>query len=161
MNAAAKPVLEVLRLNTALFEKGLSGLEPADAERRVVLGSNPIIWIAGHLAWARFGMSSMLGEPLPSPWGSVFAKGAKPDESPTLPSPEDVLSRWREVSRQLDERLSKATPEQLGAAAPRPFPIGDKSVLGALTFLTYHEGYHLGQMAMIRKALGLSRLVDA
>jgi hypothetical protein len=154
-------VLEVLRLNTGLFEKGLSGIEPKDATRRVVEGANPYVWIAGHLASARFGMASFLGQPLPPPWGTVFAKGAKPDEVSQFPSLEEILARWREVSLVLDERLLKATPEQLAAPSPRAFPIGDKSLLGGLTFLTYHEGYHLGQMAMIRKTLGLSRLVDA
>lgn len=57
--------------------------------------------------------------------------------------------------------MAEATDMQLAAPAPRALPIADKSVLGALTFLTYHEGYHLGQIALLRKALGVTRLIDA
>ena len=72
-----------------------------------------------------------------------------------------VLSAWRDVSGALTRAMTEATEIQLVAPAPRAFPIADKSVLGALTILTYHEGYHLGQIALLRKALGVARLIDA
>jgi uncharacterized damage-inducible protein DinB len=82
-----------------------------------------------------------------------------PDEA-ELPDLDVVLGAWREVSTTLLERLRNATPEQLAASCPRSFPIEDKSVLGGLAFLTYHEGYHLGQLALMRRALGHPGLVD-
>jgi hypothetical protein len=36
---------------------------------------------------------------------------------------------------------------------------GDKTQRGAIVFLNYHETYHVGQMAYLRKWLGYSQLV--
>ena len=39
------------------------------------------------------------------------------------------------------------------------FPIeGGETVLGAITFLTQHDGYHLGQIALHRRYLGLDAM---
>lgn len=58
-------------------------------------------------------------------------------------------------------RLEELTEAELSAPAPRSFAIPDRSVRGAITFLAYHEGYHIGQMAFLRKWLGFPGLVDS
>jgi hypothetical protein len=161
VSPSVTPVLEIIKLDTRLFEKALGGLDRQALVRRVVEHANPMIWIAGHLTSTRFGMAAFLGGSQESPFGPAFGRGAQvPDES-ALPSAEEVLAVWREASEIVMRRLADVTADQLAARAPRDFPIGDKTILGALTFLTYHEGYHLGQMALIRKSLGLPGLVDA
>jgi hypothetical protein len=161
VNPSVTPVLEIIKLDTRLFEKALGGLDRQALVRRVVEHANPMIWIAGHLASTRFGMAAFLGGGQKSPFGPAFGRGAQVPEESALPSAEEVLAVWREASEIVTRRLAEATDAQLAAPAPRRFPIADPSVLGALTFLTYHEGYHLGQMALIRKSLGLPGLVDA
>jgi hypothetical protein len=155
------PVLGIIKFDTGLFEKALAGLDRAALLRRAVEGANPMIWIAGHLANSRFSMATLLGEPRRSPLASVFAMGATVPEDAALPNAEELLAAWREISPVVTERLSDATEEQLAAPSPRRLPDGIDSVFGAITFLTYHEGYHIGQMALIRKGLGLPGLVDA
>lgn len=161
MNAALFPILEVVKLNTGLFEKALRDLDREALLRRPVAKGNPILWIAGHLTWSRYGMASFLGTKLDFPLPPVFAKGASVQTDALLPEGQAVLAAWREVSAALTQAMTDASDVQLVTPAPRPFPVADKSVLGALTFLTYHEGYHLGQIALLRKALGVARLVDA
>jgi hypothetical protein len=161
LNPSVVPVLEIIKLDTKLFEKALGGLDRQALVRPAVEHANPVIWIAGHLASARFGMAALLGEKRASPLAPVFGKGAQVPEEAALPQVDEVLAAWREISEILPTRLAEATEAQLAAPSPRRFPGGDQSVLGGLAFLTYHEGYHLGQLALIRKSLGLPGLVDA
>jgi uncharacterized damage-inducible protein DinB len=35
------------------------------------------------------------------------------------------------------------------------FPIEDNTKFGALTFMVQHETYHIGQLGILRRALGL------
>ena len=161
MTPSLVPIVEILELDTRLFEKALADLDREALVRRIVANSNPIIWIAGHLTWARFSMAGLLDAKLTFPFPPVFGRGAVLGDEASLPHADEVLSAWRDVSDILADRLSEATEAQLMAPSPRPLPIGDKTILGMIAFLTYHEGYHIGQLALLRKALGLSGLVDA
>jgi hypothetical protein len=160
LDPSIQTVSEIIRLDTGLFEKALDGLTREMLLRRVVSGANPLIWIAGHLAGARFSMASLLGEQRPSPLGPAFAKGATVPEDSALPQAAEVLAIWRTITEVVTVRMAAATAEQLAQPSPRRFP-GVQHVLGGLTFLAYHEGYHLGQMALIRKGLGQGGLVDS
>jgi hypothetical protein len=160
LNSLVTPLIEIVKLDTRLFEKALGGLDRGVVVRRLVEHGNPMIWIAAHLAWARCGMASMLGDKPPFPLPDAFGRGAVVPEEAKLPQTEHVLAAWRDVSDVLTKRLTEASGAQLAAPAPRSFPIADKSVLGGIAFLLYHEGYHIGQMALMRKSLGLPGLVD-
>lgn len=161
MNPSLTPVLEILKLDTRLFEKALDGLDRQALVRRPMEHANPVIWIAAHLTGARFGMAALLGEKRPFPFADGFGKGATLPDEAALPQVEAVLAAWREISEPLTRGLAEVPDARLAAPSPRRFPIGDRTVLGAITFLTYHEGYHIGQLALIRKAMGLPGLVDA
>jgi hypothetical protein len=56
-------------------------------------------------------------------------------------------------------RLELLTEEELAKPASFPVLTGDKTKRGAIVFLNYHETYHIGQMAYLRKWLGYSQLV--
>lgn len=49
---------------------------------------------------------------------------------------------------------------ELDEPAPQRYPGGDPSVLGALAFLVQHDSYHLGQLALLRRAHGLPAMRD-
>ena len=66
----------------------------------------------------------------------------------------------RESGATLRARFAQLTEADLAAPAPRSFPIEDKTMRGAVLFLTYHESYHAGQMAYVRKCLGYPGVVD-
>jgi hypothetical protein len=161
LSTSTTPLLEIVKLDTRLFEKALAGLDRPTLVRRLVEHANPIVWIAAHMAWARHGMASMLGEKPPFALAGLFGRGAAVPAEADLPQADQVLAAWREISEVLVKRLTEASEAQLGAPSPRAFPIADKSILAGLTFLLYHEGYHFGQLALMRKSLGLPGLVDA
>jgi hypothetical protein len=74
------------------------------------------------------------------------------------PSTEEILESWDRVSDILMRQLEAADTATLAAEPPFRFPVNDETVLGGVAFLAHHEGYHLGQLGLIRKALGLPSL---
>ena len=160
MDPVIAPSVAIYEINNRLFEKAVQGLSAEQLMSSVSEASNPILWIAGHVANTRFGLCAMLGRKLHRPWGDVFNRSATRPAADGYPELSAILGAWTEVSTALMPRFEELTDADLCAPAPRPFPIPDKSMRGAIAFLAYHEGYHLGQMAYIRKWLGFPGLVD-
>ncbi|HLA79851.1 MAG TPA: DinB family protein [Vicinamibacteria bacterium] len=160
MHPSIAAVAQVFGASTALFEKALAGLDREALLRRPGTETNPILWIAGHLASSRYGLATALGRQRDVPWGTLFFKGAAVGDLSALPEVGSIQEGWREISALLAARLEELTEAELAAPFPRSFPIPDRSLRGAITFLAFHEGYHLGQMALLRKWLGLPGLVD-
>ena len=49
--------------------------------------------------------------------------------------------------------------EDLAAPSPMQVPRSEQTLLDALRFVVWHEGLHLGQIAMLRSHHGLTPLV--
>lgn len=139
--------------------KALEGLSREELHRRVAADSNPMIWIIGHMTHSRCGLLNLLGAKREMPWPEFFAKGVAAEDSSRYPELEEVLGVWNEVGEALDQRFETLTDDELSAKAPRDFPVPDKTVRGAINFMAFHEGYHVGQMAYLRKWLGKGSLV--
>jgi DinB superfamily len=154
------PSVAIYQVNSRLFENAIDGLSPEQLVKAASEASNPILWIAGHVANTRFGLSAMLGRKLHRPWGDIFNRSATRPDADGYPELSVIRGAWTEVGAALMARFEELTDTDLGAPSPRPFPIPDKSLRGAIAFLAYHEGYHLGQMSYVRKWLGLPGLMD-
>jgi DinB superfamily len=154
------PSVAIFEINRGLFDQALDGLSREQLVRGASESSNPILWIAGHVANTRFGLSAMLGRKLHRPWGDIFNRSATRPAADGYPELSVIRGAWTDVGAALMARFEELTDTELRAPAPRPFPIPDKSLRGAIAFLAYHEGYHLGQMSYVRKWLGLPGLMD-
>jgi hypothetical protein len=158
MHDSIATLAQLYAVSTALYERGLEGVGRDDLRRRPSDDTNPLLWIAGHLASVRIAVCGLLGAPREVPWGKTFFRGGAVDPA-TLPEVDGILQVWREVTGVLNERLEAVSAADLEAPSPKKFPIADPTVRGAVTFLGWHEGYHLGQMSLLRRWLGLPGLV--
>jgi hypothetical protein len=154
------PSVAVYGVNRRLFDQVFEGLSPEQLVKSPSDASNPILWIAGHVANTRFGLCAMLGRKLHRPWGDIFNRAAARPAADGYPEASVIRGAWSEVGAALMARFEELTDVELGAPAPVPFPIPDQSMRGAIAFLAYHEGYHLGQMSYLRKWLGAPGLMD-
>jgi uncharacterized damage-inducible protein DinB len=85
------------------------------------------------------------------------AKGI--DEVKKYPPLEEVRAAWKEVGERLSMHLADLSDDDLEKPAPFAFPIeGGGSLLGCLAFLVQHDSYHLGQVAFLRRYLGLEAM---
>ncbi len=140
------------RQNANLLEKSYSGIQPSEWLLRPNQTTNSLLWIAGHLVWARSMVLRNLEQTWTRPWFELFARGSAIVEPEKYPAPEEVLAAWADISQTLGEALDNA-PEEVIAKPANP-PSLDGTRAGMIAFLAYHETYHVGQAAYLRRWLG-------
>lgn len=159
MDATISAISSLFHTNDQLFHRALDGINREQLLQRPHDGSNPLIWIAGHATTSRASLTKMVGETVVNPWAELFKRGAKIDSNVSYPEIQEIVSLWDGVTEKLMARLKLLTDDELSKPATFPVPTGDKTQRGAIVFLNYHETYHVGQMAYLRKWLGYSQLV--
>jgi uncharacterized damage-inducible protein DinB len=135
------PLAFILSLNDSLAERSFTGIPETDLWTRPTPQSNPMLWIFGHIVHMRGQMLKLLGGTFESDWGDVFSRGAALQDAAAYPPRDRLVDAAREVNARLYAALSA---------------LGDADVLA---FLTMHDTYHTGQLAYVRKALGLPGVV--
>lgn len=160
MDASVATLVPLFRATNDLFHRGLNGITREDLLRRPHDNSNPLIWVAGHAMSSRSSLTKICGgENVENPWAKLFARGVTIDESVSYPEASEIIQLWDSVTEKLMNRLEVLDDEELSKPSPFPLPTGDGTKRAAVVFLNYHETYHIGQIAYLRKWLGYSQLV--
>ncbi len=142
-------------LHTRLYLNCLDGMDDSTARWRAEARTNSALFVAAHLVDSRAWTSRMLGLEIPAPFGGELKYGTSIDDVPDLPELEEVMDEWTAVSALLEARLQAVSAADLTAPATQRFPVDDPTVGGALAFLLHHEAYHIGQLGLLRRAVGL------
>jgi len=164
---AIQVISKQMDLNTRFFRNVLQGISDEDGLQRPGENANHIRWIAGHMVVSRFRLATrfkLTTEPYPYFDRYVLKDVPPPNAKPLDPGVEyprlaEALRYWDLYSQGLTAALAALPEEQLMAETAVSTPIGDPTVAGGLTFLLSHEAYHIGQMSMIRKALGYNAML--
>jgi uncharacterized damage-inducible protein DinB len=154
MHPAVAPLATVLRLNTELLLNCLDGLDDATANRRMTSATNSMAFLVAHLTDTRYYIASLVGAPIENPLG-FLANARCLDDIAELPPVSFLVDAWERVSAHLAVEIERLDTPRLRAAITERFPAGDGTLLGALAFLVQHDTYHLGQLALLRRQLGL------
>ncbi|MHB1326786.1 MAG: DinB family protein [Gemmatimonadales bacterium] len=149
------PTAELFALHTRLFINTIADLDDRDALVRPNDRTNSIAFIGGHLVETRAWMGRLVGLETPAPFGGQLEHQTGIDEISLLPTVAALREHWNSLSRALEARLDAVTAADLSAPSGQRFPVVSGTVLGALTFLMHHEAYHIGQLAYLRKFIGL------
>lgn len=142
------------RQNAALLEKCFADMNAEEWLKRPAENSNPILWIVGHVIWGRSRALALMGEEWTRPWLPMFARGATLADDNQYPAPEELIPAWHDVAAHLHAALDAVPVETLAAPVAEKAPSYDGTVGGMVTFLAFHETYHLGQIAYLRSWLG-------
>jgi hypothetical protein len=120
---------------------------------------NHAIWIMGHLAVTDEWMHGMIAEvktKLPESYGKLFGYQTQPQSSAkAYPSFAEVKKNYQAARDNLLKAAHAVSDEALCK------PLGEKGGgfvsdgLDALHKSAWHEGWHAGQLATVRRALGL------
>ncbi len=152
-------------LQTRLFNNVLEGVEESQGAKRMSEHVNHLQWIAGHLTNARYNYAPIIGLSEIFPYKELYMDPTVPppnnraiDASINYPTLGEILKYWNFYSPAFVEAISKLSDAQIAVELPFGTPIGDKSMIGFLGFLVSHESYHIGQMSLIRKYLGLDAM---
>ncbi|HLA57972.1 MAG TPA: DinB family protein [Puia sp.] len=162
--SSIQPVVKQFELQTRLFNNVLEGIEDVKGSERLSDHVNHLQWIAGHLTNSRYGLAPGLGIQASFPFKEQYTDPSeKPPYNRTIsasvkyPSLTEIKKSWNDLATQFTEKVSGLSDEQLASSIPFPVPTG-KTFRDLLSFITSHESYHIGQMSIIRKYLGLSAM---
>jgi uncharacterized damage-inducible protein DinB len=140
--------------NATFLKKNLEGLADEEWTRKPEGAVNDLLWIVGHVCWARGAILKRLGEDWSKPWFALFGRGAKAGDAVAYPTPQEAIAAWDESSARLKTAMESVSPEVLAAPATSGPPSADGKVSGIVNFLAYHETYHIGQASYLRGWLG-------
>lgn len=158
MPAALGPIALIFKLNTGLLRTTLDGLSAEDLWQRPTPLTNPMLWIYGHVVQTRATMLGLLEDPFDTAWTDLFTRGSGLHETPRYPSRDDIDRTHRQIVDRLRARFDLLTEADLAAPARGKQVPGANTVGDQLAFLAFHESYHIGQLAYVRKALGHSAI---
>jgi uncharacterized damage-inducible protein DinB len=153
MDPRVAPLAEILRLNTRLFRNCLDGLTDEQAGTRLSTRTNNAAFVAAHVADARFFLLTVIGAETTNPLAPYLAFGTSIENLRHLPMLAEVRDAWTLAGHKLRDRLESISSVELDA--PAGFPTALASTISGLAFLVQHESYHVGQLALLRKHVGL------
>ncbi len=125
-------------------------------------GSQHILWTCGHLAVAEhlLVLTRCLGGPAPDPAFAIHFPIGGPVQSAdkySFPSPEAIREAMRETHQKVVSAIPKMNELELEkpcfGADGKPHP-HYRTNAEAIAHCSRHEGFHAGQIALLRRLLG-------
>jgi uncharacterized damage-inducible protein DinB len=153
------PAVTQLRFNSGTLSLGLSDLTQEQAVHRMKSGGgSSIAYLAGHVMSSRYGLLKQLGAATDNPFQELYGAGVGSKDGSAYPPIADLRAGWDEAAEKLHAALDAITDEDALAPDQSGFPIPDQTLRGRLTFIAWHETYHIGQIGMLRTEQGLTSM---
>jgi|ERR1044071_4498102 uncharacterized damage-inducible protein DinB len=154
--ALAEPLTIQYGMNSFIVLRNTEGITHEESLVRAAETGNHMNWVLGHVIATRCAvLPSLHQEPV---WGDdtlrIYRRGSgSANDAEYLPF-DQLLSAFHTTQERILAGIAMLTDEEL--AAPAPFsPGGGPETLGSLlTKSTIHEGYHLGQIGILRRVAG-------
>ncbi len=151
------PLLTVLGFAYRSLDRNLTDVSEHEALVRPAAGGNSINWLVGHILVYRDRLHELLG--LPPAWPASLGDPApyRRGEDGTLaePAPLAALHTALDASQQaLVSRIARLTPQRLAERASDTMTVAEQ-----VGFLGFHEGYHAGQVGVLRRLLGKKGMI--
>ncbi len=155
MANSAAPLMNIFGTTDHLIPLILDDLSDAVARTRARDEEGPsIAWHLGHLLSYRHVGLQMLSQADDNPYETMFASSPATDGR-DYPTTAELSEQWSSVSGRFMSALASATEEALDAPVSGG-PHAEECVRDKIAFIAFHEGYHLGSIAALQKALGQS-----
>lgn len=146
------------RITHHVLRLQLDGISHAESLVRPAAGGNCLNWVVGHMLTVEGLMLSLLGQQPVMPAGALtrYERGAPPliDSADAIDLAR-LLAAWDEAAPRIDAGFAAITAKQLAALAGFS-PTGDpnETVGSLLTALGWHQAFHTGQAAILRRLAG-------
>jgi len=143
--------------NLQIIKMQSDGLTHEDSLIQLPFRSNCLNWVIGHVLANRCNILVLLGaeDLLPGLNLDHYERESDPisGEEEGVILLDDLISHLEESQHRLAAALEKETEESLQRIAPyRDRP--ERSVAYWLSFLFFHDSYHVGQTEILRQAAG-------
>ncbi len=148
--------IPIYRMQTQLFNNAIAGIKDEDAKKRLQERTNHILWMAGNMVNCRYWLANLLGIANKDPFGQFFENAKSLDTAAGYPSLQQLKKEWHAISPLLFAKLISISDEELQS----PFDFGmkvsfiEENKLNMVGMCVDRVAYLLGQMGLMRKALG-------
>lgn len=120
---------------------------------------NHSLWIIGHIACTDdYFMREFSGRPmtLPERWHTIFGMGSTPtSDASQYPGADVVIAALNDRRHAYIAWYESLTDQQRAQPAPERWLRFAPTNGDVAYFLTWHRGFHSGQLSTLRRALGL------
>lgn len=159
MNPRIAPFADLYKLDNKLVKKALEGVSDADIHKRINGSGTSLHWITGHIVASRDYIGKTIGSGIDWKHNELFGGNGKDLNDPSAYPPIAEISKaFDSVSRKLIKRLGELKEKEINKKGKDKWPQGGKTVLDGISFMCWHEGWHLGQVAYLKKRLGYKSL---
>ena len=162
MNLALGSIVESFGLNNKLYLRAFE-LEQEASQKQFKEDTNSSTWLLGHLAWAKTLCMNLTGKPIQTTlpqWLDMFSKSIKELNPEDFPPLDEIKKVGEETHKEFMANLVTLEDDVLTAESPIKLPTSEPSILAALTYLSFHESYHIGQLSYIRRLLDKDSLIQ-
>jgi uncharacterized damage-inducible protein DinB len=157
-----KQLLAQYDLHDVLFNNVIEDISDQESNQCTVEPLNSIKWIAGHLLWAQRSLVRIGGAQVEIPWTGHFLtlQGSTEEERKMpkgeFPTIEQIRDKWNETTPVIRAGLADLSDAALDTVVEFRHPITpfDNTVAGLWAFINDHQSYHIGQIGILRRALG-------
>jgi hypothetical protein len=148
-------LLDQYDLHTLLFNNVLVDISEEESAIRLVPSINNVKWLAGHLVWGQGGLANLGGVKMDLVWIDHYNTQIPHPPGPEIPTPSlvEIKAAWNEYAPMIRAGLEKLSQEQLDTPMEFPMP-AFRSQEGLWTFINHHQAYTIGQIGILRRALG-------
>jgi uncharacterized damage-inducible protein DinB len=126
--------------------------------------ANHALWFAGHMGQTDNFLISLIAPEKAAAkegWSEKFGMGSRPTNNPEdYPPVVEVLDYMRDRRRVVMDILAGLAEEDLDRPTPDGAPDFLATVRQVFELAVWHEGIHVGQLTVARRALGHPPLVD-
>ena len=159
MSARAQTLLDSIKTTNWVMQLAIGDSDQDTAVRRLGGDSGPsMVWEVGHMLSYRIRIMKLLGHPRDNPYDPMFSEDAT--DGSNYPWLSELAGPWQKVADELEQVLGGVTDAELDAPVPDGGPHDERSVYNVVSFLTWHEAYHVGQLGTLRTHFGLTAISE-
>ena len=157
MSTATALLAQQYRTSYGAARMNLRGIGAEEAHEVPEGRGSSANWITGHVVAMRGPVHRLLGIAVVEGTDGLeaYARGtAVPDEA-SATEQRLLLRMWKESQAAIEIALAAASDDDLSRSLDAPDPLLGETVGSALAFFAFHEAYHVGQIGMTRRRLGM------
>lgn len=158
-----KSVLHSFAYGLDFLREQVADVSAADMVAQPMGIRNHPAWVIGHLTYICQQLGGVIGLPgwLPNDWAKRFGTGSVPVADASLyETTENALAMLRDAQSRITRAIEQLDDSRLDEAFPdESYRVVFPTIRHALTqVLVGHTGYHIGEVTVWRRAMGLARI---
>ena len=158
--AAGEQIAALFAVSQETVEANCAGIGEQESRRAFPGGANCANWILGHIVVNRQLLTVRFGEKpfLREEEAVLYARGSAPlHDGGICVSFERLLEGFKVTGEQIQQHVKVLSDEDLSSELEPnafPVPVTPRNLCTWLGLLLFHEGYHAGQLGVVRRILG-------